>query len=375
MAAPHFIVEQKSLHAVLTAMLPICARRTTLEVTSSILFHVRHRELILKSTDLEVALQASCPLEQSFITEPVTFLVPGKRIADIVKELEGAITCSVEQQQLSLRTNAGVVNLNLMNADQFPPFPERIENLTSIPSALMSELLKSVSFVIPSQHTNAALTGLLWEMDSAGIRMTATDGHCLAQARASSVSVETHHQWIVPRRAVIEIQKLIDTMDENMLFMGICGKQLVISGEWFNFFTKVLAGSFPQYAPILQRDAFIPASIDRHQLVKTIRRVSSLLSGQFVAAQFHFSPHTLHVAMQNKDVGTLAEDIQLLSYEGEACEMRFYAPYLLNGLSVFQEEKLTLFLKSATKPIIFESVRPTGLQLTYLVMPVAAQAQ
>jgi len=373
MASPHFIVEQKSLHAVLTAMLPICSRRTTLEVTSSILFHVRHRELILKSTDLEVALQASCTIEQSSIAEPLTFLVHGKRITDIIKELEGPITCSIENNQLSLRTQAGLVNLNLMSADQFPPFPERIENLTTMSSALMGELLKSVSFVIPSQHTNAALTGLLWEIGSHGVTMTATDGHCLAQARSSHATVEASHQWIVPRRAVMEIQKLIDTMNEHTLFMGICGKQLVISGEWFNFFTKVLAGPFPHYAPILQRDSFVPATIDRHQLVKTVRRAASLLSGQFVAAQFLFDQQTLHVTMHNKDVGMLSENIPLMTYDGEACEMRFYAPYLLSGLSVFQEEKVELFLESATKPIIFESLRPTGLKLIYLVMPVAAQ--
>jgi len=371
MTTPYFIVDQKALHAVLSAMLPICSRRTTLDVTASIFFQIRPREVIIKSTDLEVALQASCPVEQiSPITEPISFLVNGKRITDIVKELEGSITCTMTKNQLSLTTQAGLVNLNVMSADQFPPFPEKIENLTTITSATLAELLKSVAFVIPSQHTNAALTGLLWEIGPEGVLMTATDGHCLSQVRSSNMSIENAHQWIVPRRAVVEIQKLIDTMDEKCLFVGICGKQLVISGEWFNFFTKVLVGPFPNYKPVLQRDAFVPAKVDRQQFVKTVRRAASLLSGQFVAAQFMFQPKSLNVTMNNKEVGTLTEDIPL-SYDGEPCEMRFYAPYLLSGLSVFQDDTVELFLKSTTKPIIFESTRPTGLHLTYLVMPVA----
>ena len=86
-----FSVEQKSVLSLLASMQPICSKRTTLDATTNILFHIGHKELVLKATDLEISLQVHCPLLTSNVEEEHSFLVHGKRIFDIVKELEGDI--------------------------------------------------------------------------------------------------------------------------------------------------------------------------------------------------------------------------------------------------------------------------------------------
>jgi DNA polymerase III sliding clamp (beta) subunit (PCNA family) len=72
-----FIVEQKDLLALLTSMQPICSKRTTLDITESIMFQVAPKELTLKSTDLEISLQSSMIIESDF-EENLDFLIPGK---------------------------------------------------------------------------------------------------------------------------------------------------------------------------------------------------------------------------------------------------------------------------------------------------------
>src|SRR3989304_7287024 len=96
-----FIIDQKSLLSVLASMRPICTKRTAIDATSTILFQVGHRELILKSTDLEISLQASCILKESDLDEPQSFLVSGRRIFELVKELEGEIQFILNEQSLS----------------------------------------------------------------------------------------------------------------------------------------------------------------------------------------------------------------------------------------------------------------------------------
>src|SRR3989337_3864096 len=97
-----FVVEQKPLLSILASMQPICTKRTTLDTTTSILFQVGHKELVLKSTDLEISLQSSYQLKSSNMSEAKTFLVLGKRIFDLVKELEGDIEFTLTDQQLHL---------------------------------------------------------------------------------------------------------------------------------------------------------------------------------------------------------------------------------------------------------------------------------
>jgi DNA polymerase-3 subunit beta len=364
-----FLVDQKELFSILSSMQPICSKRTTLDTTSYILFHVGHRELVLKSTDLEVSLQSSCRVNSSSLDE-TSFLVPGKRVFDLVKELEGEIECSLKNNQFFIKSGAVNVGLHIKDAQTFPPFPERIENLMQLEASFFVELVDKVAFLIPPHNANPALNGLFLEIDQQALKMTTTDGHCLAQARTSSYKLETPQRWLLPRRAVFELKKILENVSQPMLFLGICGNQLVFSGESFNFFTKLLAEQFPHYGAILERQDFVPAVLDRAHFLKTLRRTSCLLSGQFLATQFGFEAERLHVAMENKEVGSIKEELSLDQFKAARLDIRFYSPYLLAGLQAFSDEKITVYLKNAAKPIIFEAEKES-YQITYLVMPIS----
>jgi DNA polymerase III sliding clamp (beta) subunit (PCNA family) len=95
-----------------------------------------------------------------------------------------------------------------------------------------------------------------------------------------------------------------------------------------------------------------------------------LLSGHFLATQFRFHDEQLHVAMRNKEVGTLEESLALTGIGDQDMTLRFYAPYLLQGLQAFHDDEVTFFLKNNSKPIIFESTKQ-HMSKTYVVMPVS----
>jgi DNA polymerase-3 subunit beta len=368
-----FSVEQKSLLAILASMQPICSKRTTLDTTTSILFQVGHRELVLKSTDLEISLQASCHIHESSFTYAESFLVSGKRIFDVIKEFDGIVTFTLKDNQLFLKAGSVKIALNIQDAQNFPPFPERIENLMHIDTNALSRMLDVVSFLIPQNNTNSALNGLYLEIDSHELKMTTTDGHCLAQVKNTQYTLPEAKSWLLPRRAIFELKKIIESTKETTIFLGMCGNQVVFSGELFNFFTKLLVEQFPLYAAILDKTDFVGATIERTSLTKTVRRSTSLLSGQFLATQFVFDTNAVHVSMKNKDVGTLDEELSMKGLDGKNVDIRFYAPYLLSGLQVLPEDTIQFYLKNNTRPIIFESTSE-NIIITYLVMPVLPSA-
>jgi len=365
-----FIVEQKSLFSILSSMQPICTKKTALDITAYIMFQVGYKELILKSTDLEISLQSSQMLKESEVMEQQTFLVLGKRIFELVKELDEDIAFTVTDNQLHLTSGAVKLSLNIKSPEDFPPFPERIENLMQFDAAFLLQLLSKVSFLIPQNNANHALNGLFWEISDTEFKMTATDGHCLSQVRTTSYVLQENKKWLLPRRAIFELKKIVESSGVANVFLGLCGNQLVFSGDTFNFFTKLLHSSFPEYNAILERQTFIPAQVDKNHFIKTLRRSSCLLSGQFIATTFNFAPEQLRVSMQNKEVGKLEEQVPLLSFNGQPINVSFYAPYLLNGLQVFSDEIISFSLKNAAKPVIFE-LNGENFSMIYLVMPVA----
>lgn len=367
------MVEQKQLLSILSSMQPICTKRTSLDSTSFILFHVGYREVVLKSTDLEVSLQSNCGIVKNTSDSEVQFLVSGKRIFDLVKELEGDISCTISNTQLHLHANDVRVSLNLKDPEDFPSFPERIENIMQLEAELLVEMINRVAFVIPQNHANASLNGLYWELSSDKMTMTATDGHCLAQVNSHRYRSDEPRRWLLPRRAIFELKKIIETSGAKNLFLGLCGNQIVFSGDSFNFFTKLLNDAFPQYASILNKEGFVSAAIDRARLIKTLRRATCFLSGNLIqATSFFFNNAVLTVNMENKEIGKLEEEIPLNTSVENQTMLYFYAPYLLNGLQVFSGDALSFHLKSNAMPIMFEQ-KESGYELLYLVMPIVPQ--
>jgi len=366
-----FIVDQKKLSAILASMQAICAKRTTLDATSSILFQAGRNELVLKSTDLEISLQYSCPLNEGSMTDQVLFLVPGRRVFELTKELENDIKIDVKDKQIALRSGNASLSLNIKDAQEFPPFPERIENLMELKTEDLLYMLEKVAFIIPQNNANPALNGLLVEVGKDGIKMTATDGHCLSQVQMDAYKLNETKLWLLPRRAILELKKIIDSSNDEKVFVGTCGNQLVFSGESFNLFTKLLVDSFPEYQQILNREEGFRRNVaSKYDLVKSWRRSACLLSGQFIATEFDFDQKKLEVAIQNKEVGKLKETLELKEAVEEPLAIRFYAPYLLSGLQALPGDEVTFWLHSKTRPIIFEA-KEHNCQMTYLVMPVS----
>lgn len=364
-----FVTAQKELLSLLSSMQPICSKRTTLEVTESIMFQVAPRELTLKATDLEISLQSHMAIE-SDLTETVSFLISGKRIFELVKELDGDIEFVIGASQLRLKASGVDLVLNIKEAAEFPPFPERIENMLDMQAAFLLNMLNKVSFLIPQNNTNMALNGMLLEFGPVHMGMVATDGHCLARVTSDKYTLPEDRKWLIPKRAVLELKKLLEGCIDASAFLGVCGNQLVFSGKNFNFFTKLISDPFPQYQPVLSKDGFLPARVIKDPFLKTLKRTSCLLAGQFVSTHFMFSPGAVKVSMHNKEVGKLEESLALNEFDGENVESRFYSPYLLNGLQVFPEENVQFFIKNAAKPIIFEA-QGADYQMTYLVMPIS----
>jgi DNA polymerase-3 subunit beta len=368
-----FSAPQKDLLMLLGSMQPICNKRTTLDITESILFHITPRELVLKATDMEISLQANTDVE-SDATESLAFLISGKRIFELIKELEGTITFKVSDGQVRLQVGAVDLALNIKDSQEFPPFPERIENFMDMEARFFLEMLNKVAFVIPQNNANAALNGMLLEINPHELSIVATDGHSLARVTTTKYVLSEEKKWLMPKRAVLELKKLLEAYPDDKVFVGVCGNQLVFSGKNFNFFTKLIADPFPQYQSVLAREGFIPARLSRDPLVRTLKRTNCLLAGQFVSTNFAFGSGKLKVSMRNKEVGELEEELQLEAYDGDGMESRFYAPYILSGLQAFSDEAVNFYVKNNTKPIIFEASHD-DVHMTYLVMPVSLAQQ
>jgi DNA polymerase III subunit beta len=366
-----FSVPQKVLSVILSSMQPICTKRTALPLTESVLFQVSPRELVIKSTDTDVSLQASIAIESSLTTK-AEFLLHGKRLFDLVRELSGDLEFIWDGKSVSIKAGSGNLGISLAASEvgDFPPFPERIENLMDLDADFLKSVLDKVAGLVPQNNANPALNGLCVECKKDGISFVATDGHSLAVLKTKKYSLEKEATWIVPKRAILELKKTLEASEASRVFLGICDGQLVFSGGNFNFFTRLIADKFPAYESILERKNFETGTIARDVFVGALRRAGCLLAGRFVSTQFYFSANkTLTLSVNNKEVGSLTEEVSLEEFGKHDVTNRFYSPYVLSAAQAAGGEKILFSAKDGASPIFIES-SDEETSFTYLVMPV-----
>ncbi|MBM3894564.1 DNA polymerase III subunit beta [Candidatus Dependentiae bacterium] len=368
-----FSLERDALLTHLSAMQPICSKRSPLDVTESILFQVSYRELILKATDLEISLQSSLPIESS-LSEVRSFLISGRRIYEIVRELSGMLEFSFIDAGIQLTAGEGVAfTLAVRDAQDFPAFPERIENLMHCESPFLLSLLDKVGIVVPQNNATKALNGMLLEAGPQGVAFVGTDGHSLAYVETAQYSLAEQTQWLIPRRALLEVKKLLE-QTTDVVFIGTCAGQLVFSGTHFNFFTRLLNDPFPTYKPILSTNNFTQVQISRESLIKALRRAGALLAGQFIASQFSFSVHGCEISLENKDIGSLRQLISCEIPSEFILDTAFYSPYLLSGLLAITDDVVSCFVKDKRSALIVRS-KQQNYEYTYVVMPVSREGR
>lgn len=366
-----FFVEKQAIFSTLQSVQPICSKRTALDVTANILMQVSPSELVLRATDLEISFQASFQITSS-LTENFQFTVHARRLMELIKDLDGNLSFAWNGSSLSISSSknpdVGIV-LATAPTENFPPFPERIENLIDIDAHFLRSAINQVDPMIPSSNANPALNGLLIEFNAEGLAFVATDGHSLAQIHSQKYTLSESHEWIIPKKAVSELKKTLDLTAPERIFLGVCSGQLVFSGGNFNFFTRLIADKFPNYRPILDHSDFAAGTIDKAALCSTLRRANSLLAGKFISAKFKFDQSALEIALDNKEIGSLKERVPLANFDSAPISCGFYAPYVLTAIAQISQENVTFMIKQGVSPLFFEFASD-DIRATYLIMPV-----
>lgn len=366
-----FFVEKQALFATLQSVQPICSKRTALEVTASVLMQVSPSELVIRATDLEISFQASFQINSS-LTESLQFTVHARRLMDLVKDLEGNLSFSWNGSSLSISSDKNKdvgITLSTGPTENFPPFPERIENLIDIDAGFLRSSINKVDQIIPSNNANPALNGLLIQFDKTGLCLVATDGHSLARLKTDKYKLAESKEWVIPKKAVSELKKTLDLSSPERIFLGTCSGQLVFSGGNFNFFTRLIADNFPDYKPVLERKGFISGKIDKALLCSTLRRASSLLAGKFISAKFCFNKDHFEIDLDNKEIGSLKERLPVQEFDGDGISSSFYTPYVLTAISQVGKDHAQFMVKEGVAPLFFD-FSTDEVDATYLIMPV-----
>jgi DNA polymerase-3 subunit beta len=359
-------IKREDLLGPLQQVIGAVERRQTLPILGNVLLKSTSGDLSVTATDLEIEMISSIRAEGS---EDFQTTIPARKLLDICKALPdgSSINFTIDDNRVSLTSARSRFTLASLPARDFPGLDEIEEQLAfSIPQNQFKALFDKTSFAMAQQDVRYYLNGILLELSAGKIKLVATDGHRLALSEVElDTGVEEDRQLIIPRKAVLELARLLDSSDSPAKCV-LSQNHLRVEAGALVFTTKLIDGKFPDYQRVIPVDGNKTMEVDRETLKQSMSRIAILSNEKYRGIRLTLSNGNLSIQANNPDQEEAEEELQV-DYDEADMEIGFNVTYLIDVLNVLNSEKVQIRLKDSNSSAIMSDSKDSSS--LYVVMP------
>tara|TARA_B100000809_G_C15130320_1_gene528116 strand:+ start:1772 stop:2875 length:1104 start_codon:yes stop_codon:yes gene_type:complete len=362
-----FIAKKSQIVEALQNAAAVAERRQTIPILANLRIKAHKSTVEVTATDLEIQIQASSQVVST--EEEGETTVSARKMSELCRSLPDneEISFSLSGGKLTVASKDFHADFSTISADDFPEL-EISEEQTSlfISSSVLKRILTKTSFSMASQDVRYYLNGLLLEFDNNEIKGVATDGHRLALA--SSVlenKEELKLKQILPRKAVLELSKLLPQSDEAVEINVGTSYFSVKSGN-LQFSSKLIDGKYPDYEKVFPSGDPNSLNIEKEKLQLALSRASVLSNEKYRGVRFELSTGSLKLTANNPEQES-AEEVLEVEYTGQPLEIGFNIGYLLDVLGTLETNEVELIFYGEDSSCIIKE--PSSESEVYVIMP------
>jgi len=349
----------------LQAVIGVVERRQTMPILSNVLLVAREGELLVTATDLEVELVASAKVT---VESGGEITVSGRKLLDICKALpEGSdIDISVSGEKLVVRSGRSKFSLVTLPAAEFPSVEDiKAGQTIEVSQELLGRLIEKTHFSMAQQDVRYYLNGMLLETGGKHLRAVATDGHRLAlyEVEIEGAALD-EQQVIVPRKGVLELQRLLD--GEGNLNIELGANHVRIQLKGIRFTSKLIDGRFPEYERVIPKESSNELTADKALLRSALQRTAILSNEKYRGIRLIIRDSGIVIQAHNPEQEEAEEELEV-NYNGEDIEIGFNVNYLLDALGAVDGDEVTLSVLDSNSSCLIR--QPGSDEGKFVVMP------
>jgi DNA polymerase-3 subunit beta len=344
----------------------VVERRQTLPILANILVNAGNGKIQLTATDLEVELKTEAQVDCEGDAE---FTIPARKLLDICKALpeSATITLEVSEDKVKLQSGRSRFTLSLLPARDYPVIePTPSNSVMAIQEGTLNRLIQKTQFAMAQQDVRYYLNGMLFEINNGDLRTVATDGHRLAMSQVkNAVSEEIKQQIILPRKAVLELGRLL-TSDDNEIKIEMSNSYIRILLANTVFTSKLIDGRFPEYQRVMPVGSDKEVETDKKSICQSLTRVSILSNEKYRGISFELKENLIKLQAHNPEQEESEEELEV-SYSGDELKIGFNVGYLLDAINAIGEETIIIELKDTNSSALIYG--KDNEESKYVVMP------
>jgi DNA polymerase-3 subunit beta len=249
----------------------------------------------------------------------------------------------------------------------------------------LKRLIDKTQFAISNEETRYYLNGIfLHTTDVEGhtmLRAVATDGHRLARVEIPAPDGAIGMPGvIVPRKAVLEVQKLIEDPGLGVRVEISAAKVRFTFGDpsassgqvpsaspgQVMLTSKLIDGTFPDYVRVIPSGNDKRLIVDRAPFAAAVDRVSTISSERGRAVKLAVLDAKLTLSVTNPDSGSATEELDV-DYDSSPIDIGFNAKYLLDITEQLDGDTVLFKLADPGSPTLVQD--RDGAAALYVLMP------
>ena len=359
-----FSAERESLLAALQSVIGVVERRQTMPILANLLLSADQGKLSVTATDLEVELVASAAIKSN-VDGRVT--VPGRKLLDICRSLpdQSMLTLSQDGDKMTVKAGKSRFVLATLPAADFPVIDELAQQqMLKLAQGDLRRLLDKTHFSMAQQDVRYYLNGMLLETDGKMLRTVATDGHRLALCEMDLPAKSGTQQVIVPRKGVLELQRLLGSEGDVEITIGSNHIRAQIGDVRFT--SKLIDGRFPEYSRVIPSAPPKSVVADREVLRSALQRTSILANEKYRGIRLALKKNQMTLQAHNPEQEEAEEQVEV-TYKGDELEVGFNVGYLLDALAAVDGNEVEIGVTDGNSSCLVRS--PGATSARYVVMP------
>ena len=365
-------LERAALLKALGHVYRVVERRNTIPILSNVLVRAEGATVRLKATDLDLEVTEELPAD---VGQPGATTLPAHVLHEIVRKIpdgsQVTLDMSGDATQLLLRSGRSRFQLQCLPESDFPDLSAGdLTHKFVLPAGQLKSLIDKTQFAISTEETRYYLNGIyMHTLEFEGqsmLRAVSTDGHRLARVQVPAPEGSADMPGvIVPRKAVSEIQKLIEDPATDVS-IELSTTKIRFTFGTVVLTTKLIDGTFPDYARVIPTGNDKRLVVDKKPFKEAIDRVSTISSERGRAVKLAIADGKLTLSVNNPDSGSATEELDV-DYDAAPMDIGFNARYLLDIADQLDSDTALLKLNDAGSPTLVQD-REDAPAL-YVLMP------
>jgi len=349
-------ISKSILENILVHAQPFLEKKDTSQITSHVFLKALNSELTIKATDYEIGFLVKT--QNLNIDNDGSITANGKKFLDIIRILkDGEINLNVKNETLYITQGSSKFKLPTFSHNEFPEFPNyQGKARISIDSHTLIESLKKITPAIDTNNPKFELNGALMDIQKEFINFASTDTRRLAVVNVQNSS-ENELSIIIPRKAIVEIQKLFF----NDIELYYDETNLIIHSEQYTFFTKLINGKFPEYSRIIPKEIANNLLLPKAIMIDSIKQITTISTDLKIT----FLNDVITFESLSDDNIEAKTEITHTTGFSEAFSIAINSRYLLDFLNSIQNSEFNIGLNESNLPFVL-----SDLNFKTVVMPI-----